>query len=81
MGSKSRSTSLLPLLCIVVALVVSVSLVQAEDDYKFYTWTVTYGILSPLGTPQQVSNQNAFSLDLVTFKENIQILTFFMIIF
>lgn len=27
---------------------------QAEDDYKFYTWTVTYGILSPLGTPQQV---------------------------
>lgn len=51
MGSKS--TSLLSLLCLVVALV-SVSLVQAEDDYKFYTWTVTYGTLSPLGTPQQV---------------------------
>ncbi|AES94783.1 putative L-ascorbate oxidase [Medicago truncatula] len=49
----SRSTSVLSLLCLVLALV-SVSLVQAEDDYKFYTWTVTYGILSPLGTPQQV---------------------------
>ncbi|CAL5187932.1 unnamed protein product [Lathyrus oleraceus] len=72
MGSKSRSrsTSLLPLLCIVVALVVSVSLVQAEDDYKFYTWTVTYGILSPLGTPQQVILINGQfpgpRLDLVT---------------
>lgn len=50
-------TSLLQLLCLVVASV-SVSLVvQAEDAYKFYTWTVTYGTLSPLGTPQQVGNQ------------------------
>ncbi|KAL5713447.1 hypothetical protein ACHQM5_015519 [Ranunculus cassubicifolius] len=31
-----------------------VSLVKAEDPYKFYTWTVTYGIRSPLNTPQQV---------------------------
>lgn len=62
----SRSTSVLSLLCLVLALV-SVSLVQAEDDYKFYTWTVTYGILSPLGTPQQVSDQYAFILDLITF--------------
>lgn len=60
MESRTRSTSLISLLCIVLALVVTVSLVQAEDDYKFYTWTVTYGTLSPLGTPQQVSNQNAF---------------------
>ncbi|XP_058777945.1 L-ascorbate oxidase homolog [Vicia villosa] len=54
MVSRTRSTSLISLLCIVLALVVTVSLVQAEDDYKFYTWTVTYGTLSPLGTPQQV---------------------------
>ncbi|KAI7751668.1 hypothetical protein M8C21_010555 [Ambrosia artemisiifolia] len=32
----------------------SVSLVKAEDPYKFYTWTVTYGTVSPLGVPQQV---------------------------
>ncbi|KAK2426597.1 hypothetical protein P8452_41214 [Trifolium repens] len=48
-----RNTSLLSLLCLVLAFI-SVSLVQSEDAYKFYTWTVTYGTLSPLGTPQQV---------------------------
>ncbi|WJX60825.1 hypothetical protein P8452_45983 [Trifolium repens] len=48
-----RNTSLLSLLCLVLAFV-SVSLVQSEDAYKYYTWTVTYGTLSPLGTPQQV---------------------------
>ncbi|CAJ2646260.1 unnamed protein product [Trifolium pratense] len=47
------NTSLLSLLCLVLAFI-TVSLVQAEDAYKFYTWTVTYGTLSPLGTPQQV---------------------------
>lgn len=31
-----------------------VSSVKAEDPYKFYTWTVTYGIAAPLGVPQQV---------------------------
>ncbi|XP_045794463.1 L-ascorbate oxidase homolog isoform X2 [Trifolium pratense] len=50
---ERTNTSLLPLLCLVLAFI-SVSLVQAEDAYKFYTWTVTYGTLSPLGTPQQV---------------------------
>lgn len=29
-------------------------LVNAEDPYMFYTWTVTYGTRSPLGVPQQV---------------------------
>ena len=52
-----RRNTLLPLLCLVLAFI-SVSLVQSEDAYKFYTWTVTYGTLSPLGTPQQVSNEN-----------------------
>ncbi|KAL7141322.1 hypothetical protein ABFS83_08G045700 [Erythranthe nasuta] len=27
---------------------------KAEDDYKYYTWTVTYGTSSPLGLSQQV---------------------------
>ena len=53
------STGLLHLICLVIALV-SVSLVQAEDAYKYFTWTVTYGTISPLGSPQQVCNQSVF---------------------
>ncbi|GMY11698.1 l-ascorbate oxidase like [Fagus crenata] len=37
----------------VVALL-GISLVTADDPYRYYTWTVTYGTLSPLGVPQQV---------------------------
>ncbi|KAG5028678.1 hypothetical protein JHK87_012192 [Glycine soja] len=48
-----ESTSLLHLLLGVVLALLSVSLVQGEDAYKYYTWTVTYGTLSPLGSPQQ----------------------------
>ncbi|KAK7302235.1 hypothetical protein RJT34_13120 [Clitoria ternatea] len=48
----------------------SVSLVRAEDAYKYYTWTVTYGTRSPLGTPHQVILINGQfpgpQLDLVT---------------
>lgn len=29
-------------------------IVNAEDPYRYYTWTVTYGPVSPLGVPQQV---------------------------
>ncbi|KAK6116286.1 hypothetical protein DH2020_049962 [Rehmannia glutinosa] len=32
----------------------SVSVVKAEDAYKYYTWTVTYGTAAPLGPSQQV---------------------------
>ncbi|EYU44359.1 hypothetical protein ABFS82_08G046000 [Erythranthe guttata] len=32
----------------------SVFVAKAEDDYKYYTWTVTYGTSSPLGLSQQV---------------------------
>ncbi|KAF9603501.1 hypothetical protein IFM89_036774 [Coptis chinensis] len=32
----------------------NVSLVKADDPYRYYTWTVTYGTLAPLGIPQQV---------------------------
>ncbi|CAN1814737.1 L-ascorbate oxidase homolog [Linum perenne] len=27
--------------------------VQAEDPYRYYTWEVTYGTISPLGVPQR----------------------------
>ncbi|GMY11686.1 l-ascorbate oxidase like [Fagus crenata] len=37
----------------VVALL-GISLVTADDPYRYYTWTVTYGTVSPLGVPQQV---------------------------
>ncbi|CAL0311533.1 unnamed protein product [Lupinus luteus] len=65
-----RNSSLSQLfLCFVIGLV-SVCVVQAEDAYKFYTWTVTYGTLSPLGTSQQVILINGQfpgpRLDLVT---------------
>ena len=45
---------LLQLLFGALTVVLSASVVKAEDPYKFYTWTVTYGTLSPLGIPQQV---------------------------
>ncbi|XP_009619786.1 L-ascorbate oxidase homolog [Nicotiana tomentosiformis] len=48
----------------------SVSVVNAEDDYKYFTWTATYGMASPLGVPQQVILINGQfpgpRLDLVT---------------
>ncbi|PIA56107.1 hypothetical protein AQUCO_00700456v1 [Aquilegia coerulea] len=30
-----------------------VFVVRAEDPYRFFTWTITYGTISPLGVPQQ----------------------------
>ncbi|CAL5326285.1 unnamed protein product [Camellia sinensis] len=38
----------------VVVTLLSVSLVKAEDAYRYFTWTVTYGTASPMGVPQQV---------------------------
>ncbi|KAF6160576.1 hypothetical protein GIB67_019516 [Kingdonia uniflora] len=43
----------LHLICLVLACL-SVSLVKAEDPYRYYTWTVTYGTIAPLGFAQQV---------------------------
>ncbi|KAM7251952.1 hypothetical protein ACFE04_023835 [Oxalis oulophora] len=41
--------------CLIVAAVLSVYLVvNADDPYRYYTWTVTYGTAYPLGVPQQV---------------------------
>ncbi|XP_057481579.1 L-ascorbate oxidase homolog [Actinidia eriantha] len=57
----------------------SVSLVEAEDPYLYYTWTVTYGTASPLGAPQQVILINGQfpgpTLDVVT-NDNIIINVF-----
>ncbi|KAK8685871.1 hypothetical protein V6N13_124904 [Hibiscus sabdariffa] len=35
----------------------AVSLVNAEDPYLYYTWTVAYGTRSILGVPQQASHK------------------------
>ncbi|KAJ8770708.1 hypothetical protein K2173_021355 [Erythroxylum novogranatense] len=43
-------------LCLVcgVLAALTVNVANADDPYRFYTWTVTYGFISPLGVPQQV---------------------------
>lgn len=41
-------------LMILIVGLLSISMVKAEDPYKFFTWTVTYGTASPLGVPQQI---------------------------
>lgn len=46
---------MLQLICVIL---VSVSIVKAEDPYRYFTWTVTYGTASPLGVPQQVITIN-----------------------
>nr|GMD77460.1 L-ascorbate oxidase homolog [Ipomoea batatas] len=38
---------------ILVAFLLCLSTVRAEDPYLFYTWKVTYGTISPMGIPQQ----------------------------
>ena len=35
-------------------LAVAASLAGADDPYRYFTWTVTYGPITPLGTTQQV---------------------------
>ncbi|KAK1351595.1 hypothetical protein POM88_054167 [Heracleum sosnowskyi] len=38
---------------IICVILLSVSIAKAEDPYRYFTWTVTYGTDSPLGVPQQ----------------------------
>lgn len=59
-------TALLPLACAILAFW-SVYLVKAEDAYKYFTWTVTYGTASPLGVPQQVCNTHHFLVLMACF--------------
>ncbi|XP_023743287.1 L-ascorbate oxidase homolog [Lactuca sativa] len=39
---------------LILGILSSSSMVKAEDPYKYFTWTVTYGTASPLGVPQQI---------------------------
>ncbi|KAK1384845.1 hypothetical protein POM88_022580 [Heracleum sosnowskyi] len=39
---------------IICVILLSVSIAKAEDPYRYFTWTVTYGTASPLGVPQQI---------------------------
>lgn len=54
MARVKATKPLLHLLLGVLALLSCLVTVRGESPYKFYTWTVTYGIISPLGVPQQV---------------------------
>ncbi|PKA54313.1 L-ascorbate oxidase like [Apostasia shenzhenica] len=64
--TMSRTAS--ALLCLFVSLLGTAAF--AEDPYRFFTWTITYGTASPLGVPQQVILINGQfpgpSLDCVT---------------
>ncbi|XP_055804965.1 L-ascorbate oxidase homolog [Solanum dulcamara] len=68
-----RKLALLHLLCGILIFGIF-SVVKAEDAYRYFTWTATYGMASPLGTPQQVILINGQfpgpRLDLVT-NENV----------
>lgn len=48
-------TILLQLICVILVGFLSISLVKAEDPYRYFTWTVSYGTASPLGVPKQVT--------------------------
>lgn len=54
MAFRTRSSVLHLLLLGALVLLSSFVTVKGESPYKFYTWTVTYGVISPLGVPQQV---------------------------
>lgn len=38
----------------ILGLLFLISIVAAEDPYRFFEWHVTYGNISPLGVSQQV---------------------------
>ncbi|XAR57827.1 L-ascorbate oxidase [Bertholletia excelsa] len=50
MGRENLVSSVL----VALSVLSLVSVVKAEDAYRYFTWTVTYGTSSPLGVPQQV---------------------------
>ncbi|KAL5997264.1 L-ascorbate oxidase [Asimina triloba] len=58
MGRGEMSSGIpLPLLVVVLwaaALATAPEVVKGEDPYLFFEWKVTWGTISPLGTPQQV---------------------------
>ncbi|XP_030468612.1 L-ascorbate oxidase homolog [Syzygium oleosum] len=48
-----RQTQFLRMFLVVSLAWLSAFLASAEDAYRYFTWTVTYGTISPLGVPQQ----------------------------
>ncbi|CAA6656609.1 unnamed protein product [Spirodela intermedia] len=50
-SSPSAAAALILCCCVAVPLLVSVA--EAEDPYRFFTWNVTYGDIWPLGVKQQ----------------------------
>ncbi|KAK8702992.1 hypothetical protein V6N13_021326 [Hibiscus sabdariffa] len=53
--------------------VLAVSLVNAEDPYLYFTWTVTYGTRSILGVPQQTLQQSLGAGNPLPFPDGILI--------
>lgn len=51
---RMKQANLLFLGFLLVYCLGSVFVINAEDPYLFFTWTVTYGTRYPLGVPQQV---------------------------
>ncbi|KAF2295169.1 hypothetical protein GH714_031824 [Hevea brasiliensis] len=49
---KMRQASIL-YFCLGLLALFSGILVKAEDAYRYYTWTITHGTISPLGVPQK----------------------------
>ncbi|KAK8687765.1 hypothetical protein V6N13_086562 [Hibiscus sabdariffa] len=56
-----------------VLAVLGVSLVNAEDPYLFFTWTVTYGTRSILGVPQQALQQSLDTGNPLPFPDGVLI--------
>ncbi|XP_062075611.1 L-ascorbate oxidase homolog [Humulus lupulus] len=48
-----KETTLLHMLLVTLACLSAIYTSNAEDPYRFYTWEVTYGKISPLGVSQQ----------------------------
>ncbi|KAI3437400.1 uncharacterized protein J3R85_005381 [Psidium guajava] len=48
-----RQTQLLHMFLVVSLTWFGAFLADAEDPYRYFTWTVTYGTISPLGAPQR----------------------------
>ncbi|KAK8710873.1 hypothetical protein V6N13_146182 [Hibiscus sabdariffa] len=56
-----------------VLAVLGVSLVNAEDPYLFFTWTVSYGTRSILGVPQQALQQSLDAGNPLPFPDGVLI--------
>lgn len=50
-----RPTIFLHFLVGILVSLSAICTINAEDPYLYYTWTVSYGLVSPLGIPQKVN--------------------------